>query len=84
MAQDFYYKEEVLLQFPKGRDEVKIQLGFKQVKGEEKIYLDVRKWYYDDADQLQPGKGFAAPMTAEEMLKIGEAIVKKANELLGK
>ncbi len=80
---DFYTKEEVLLQFKKGRDEVKVMLGHKVVKGEPKVYLDIRKWYYDDADQLQPGKGFAAPITPEEMLNIGEAIVAKAKELLG-
>ena len=76
MAGDkFYTEENVLAQFKKGRDEVKVMIGKKEVRGEQKEYLDIRKWYYDDGDELQPGKGFASPMTREEMKVVGEAIV---------
>ena len=71
---NFYTKEEVLLRLPKGRDEIRVQVGHKMLRGEAKRYLDIRAWYPDEAGIYRPGKGFAKPLTEEEMLRVAEAI----------
>lgn len=74
-ATDSYYtKEEVLLEMPKGRDQIRVQIGHKMLRGEPKMYLDIRAWYPDDAGIYRPGKGFAKPMSKEEMGLVAKAI----------
>lgn len=70
----FYTKEEVLAEIPKGRDTLRIMIGHKNLRGEPVKYLDIRVWYPDDSGILRPGKGFAKPMTPEEMTQVSQAI----------
>ena len=74
-ATDSYYtKEEILVEIPKGRDQVRVQIGHKMLRGEPRMYLDIRAWYPDDSGILRPGKGFAKPMSKEEMAQVAEGI----------
>lgn len=75
MADSYYTEEETLVEMPKGRDLIKLMIGRKEVRGEKKEYLDLRVWYTDDAGISRPGKGFAKPLTLEEMKAIGEGIL---------
>lgn len=60
----FYEKMEILLSVPKARgEEFRVVIGTKEGRdGQPVQYVDVRTWYPDDySEELQPGKGVAAP-----------------------
>jgi len=70
----WYTTEETLVEIPKGRDLIRVVIGKKLVRDEPKVYLDIRTWYRDDEDKLCPGKGFAKPVTKEELIQIADAL----------
>jgi hypothetical protein len=81
-SEDNWYKSmKTLLEYPQGKDTVKVIVAEKVVKGETRTYLDIRKWYEDEDGELKPGKGFAAPVTPFQMRQIANAILKESSEL---
>lgn len=79
MADKYYTNEEVLLEVSKGKDKIRLMIGSKAVRGEDKEYLDLRVWYPDDEGNLCPGKGFAKPLSKGEMTQIADAISEYVN-----
>lgn len=58
-AKKFWDSEEIIGDIPKNDKGDRIQIR-KVTKGTGK-YIDIRTYYRDDSDQLQPGKGISIP-----------------------
>lgn len=78
---DSYYANTVdLLSIVRGRAVIRCRICKRDLRGEEKEYLDLRTWYANDGGLVMPGKGFAKPFTRNELLALGTAIIEYANK----
>lgn len=74
LTDTFYTREDTLCEIPIGRAKIVVKIGHKNLRGEPKKYCDIRTWYPDTEGIYKPGRGFAKPMTDDELLQMAEAI----------
>ncbi len=74
LTDTFYTREDTLCEIPIGRAKIVVKIGHKNLRGEPKKYCDIRTWYPDAEGIYKPGRGFAKPMTDDDLLQMAEAI----------